>query len=233
MLNIMLFCIGACLASFFNVVIERIHYNQSFFIQRSKCNHCQQILPFYCLCPILSALILKHRCLFCYSRFPYYYTLTEIIWGFLMIYIYHHYYSVELLWIFIFSCLMYFSFMADLLYYELYTWLFICLSLCFLLIGFIYCHLELNLSQLVIYLLIVTLLYPFYKHSLGVGDIIFFALYVIIYPFAYLPLIVFIATLLGLVTYCLLHIYNYQIKFLPFIPFLITSELCFEIFFHA
>ena len=59
------FIIGTCIASFINVVIERLPKNEDFIKGRSHCDHCQRILRWYDLIPIISFIVLKGKCRYC------------------------------------------------------------------------------------------------------------------------------------------------------------------------
>jgi len=59
------FIIGICVASFINVVIDRIPRNEDFIFGRSHCDCCKKVLEWYDLIPIVSFIVLKGKCRHC------------------------------------------------------------------------------------------------------------------------------------------------------------------------
>ena len=76
MINFYFFTVGACIASFLGLVIDRFPEN-SIIRPRSHCDHCQQTLRTLDLIPILSQVLFRFRCRYCQSPLPYWYTLFE------------------------------------------------------------------------------------------------------------------------------------------------------------
>lgn len=54
LIYVYMFLIGMCVASFMNVVIDRVPRNESFVKGRSHCDHCGETLEWYDLIPIVS-----------------------------------------------------------------------------------------------------------------------------------------------------------------------------------
>jgi leader peptidase (prepilin peptidase) / N-methyltransferase len=78
---IFVFIFGTILGSFINVLIYRIPREENFVNSRSKCPHCQEILKWYDLVPLLSFLILRGKCRNCHHRISWSYFLVELYSG--------------------------------------------------------------------------------------------------------------------------------------------------------
>ena len=65
---IYLFMVGACVASFMNVIIDRLPSNKSFVTGRSHCDACGSLIKPYDLIPVLSYIFLKGRCRECHQK---------------------------------------------------------------------------------------------------------------------------------------------------------------------
>jgi len=83
------FVFGACVGSFMNVVIFRVHEGESVARGRSKCQACQAPICAGDLIPILSYLRLKGRCRSCRSVISWQYPSVELATGliFLLFYV--------------------------------------------------------------------------------------------------------------------------------------------------
>lgn len=79
------FVLGACLASFINVVIYRVPLSISVAKGRSFCPRCNSQLKFYDLIPILSWATLKGKCRYCGEKISIRYPLIELLGGVLSI----------------------------------------------------------------------------------------------------------------------------------------------------
>lgn len=84
-LYLYVFIIGACIASFINVVIYRLPRHLSIVKGRSFCPKCNQQLKWYDLLPLLSFLILKKQCRNCKSKISFRYCTIEFLGGILCI----------------------------------------------------------------------------------------------------------------------------------------------------
>lgn len=71
--------LGALLGSFANMLVYRLPREKSIVFERSKCIHCQQVLPWYALVPVLSYLGLKGRCHMCKHVIGFRYLLIELL----------------------------------------------------------------------------------------------------------------------------------------------------------
>lgn len=75
------FILGIFVGSFLNVVILRLHRQESFIKGRSKCLFCRHTLYVKDLVPLFSYLFLKGRCRYCQKRFSHQYPLVELFTG--------------------------------------------------------------------------------------------------------------------------------------------------------
>jgi prepilin signal peptidase PulO-like enzyme (type II secretory pathway) len=73
--------LGAILASFIGVLVERVHTGESWVRDRSKCNSCSTALGILDLVPVASWLATYGRCGHCGVRLPYMYLLSEVVLG--------------------------------------------------------------------------------------------------------------------------------------------------------
>ena len=62
LIYVYMFLIGMCVASFMNVVIDRVPRNESFVKGRSHCDYCGETLKWYDLIPIVSYIFLRGKC---------------------------------------------------------------------------------------------------------------------------------------------------------------------------
>jgi leader peptidase (prepilin peptidase)/N-methyltransferase len=76
--GLLIFLLGACFGSFFNVCITRIPKNISIIFPRSRCN-CGQSIPFFLNIPIVSWLILRGKARCCGRRLEFQYIFLEIL----------------------------------------------------------------------------------------------------------------------------------------------------------
>ena len=68
--SIYCFLIGMCVASFMNVVIDRVPRGENFVSGRSHCDSCGKVIAWYDLIPVASYLVLRGRCRYCHSKIP-------------------------------------------------------------------------------------------------------------------------------------------------------------------
>jgi len=79
-----LFVIGAFIGSFLNLVSDRLPRGQKIIFGRSKCDFCNKSLKPKNLFPIFSFLFQKGKCSFCKKKLSYYYPISEILSGVLI-----------------------------------------------------------------------------------------------------------------------------------------------------
>ena len=76
-----IFCIGAVIGSFLNVVILRAFSGESIVLPPSKCPLCQNKLKWWHNIPILSYVLLGGKCYFCNEKISIQYPIVEFITG--------------------------------------------------------------------------------------------------------------------------------------------------------
>ncbi|MFH1433707.1 MAG: prepilin peptidase [Candidatus Uhrbacteria bacterium] len=87
---LLVFVIGLTLGSFINAVIFRTHINKPV-TGRSKCMCCDEIIKPYDLIPLLSFMLLKHRCRSCKSLISWQYPLVELTAGLMLLFMFLRY----------------------------------------------------------------------------------------------------------------------------------------------
>jgi leader peptidase (prepilin peptidase)/N-methyltransferase len=81
MTAVFIFILGLFIGSFLNVVIYRLHRQESFVKGYSKCLFCNHRLYTQDLVPLFSYLFLRGRCRYCQQRFSKQYPLVELATG--------------------------------------------------------------------------------------------------------------------------------------------------------
>lgn len=109
------FIIGICVASFINVVIDRVPRNESFVVGRSHCDNCGKVLKWYDLFPIFSYLFLRGRCRYCNCKIPIRGFIIEIFGGLLGMFCFYRFgFSYETIIMFMISMVLLAISMIDL-----------------------------------------------------------------------------------------------------------------------
>lgn len=239
--------IGLCLGSFINVIIFRFdpnktvkQYVMSVLVERSHCDHCQITLSSYQLIPILSWCLLRGKCRHCQYPITIFHIITELaialfcmsiiaykgmgIWSIILI-------SLGLIFIILA--------IIDLQYFLLPN----CFTYLILISGLFcaYFHLSwLSLTNAIIgmlcgYVLLwvpATCYYALKKQvGLGAGDIKLLSALGTWISYVHLPLLVSIASLLGLIYFAVqryllyshLSIRNRNLIIIPFGPCLLIA----------
>lgn len=97
-----IFILGLFVGSFLNVVIYRLHRQESFVKGYSKCLFCNHRLYAQDLIPLLSYLFLRGRCRYCQHRFSKQYPLVELATGLLFLlaflYLFPNWHYLDLAW---------------------------------------------------------------------------------------------------------------------------------------
>lgn len=83
-----LFIIGLAVGSFLNVVIYRTVHGDSAFRGRSYCDHCKKPIAWYDNIPLISFLLLQHKCRYCGNPIPWEYPALEFLTGALFVWWY-------------------------------------------------------------------------------------------------------------------------------------------------
>ena len=96
------FTLGACIASFLNVVIWRVPRGESVSSPPSHCPKCGSPIPWWCNLPIVSWIVLRGRCRSCREGISFRYPLVEFIGGVLFLAAFWRYgYFAPLAWVWI------------------------------------------------------------------------------------------------------------------------------------
>jgi leader peptidase (prepilin peptidase) / N-methyltransferase len=85
------FMVGACLGSFFNVVIHRLPAKESLAYPGSRCPRCRHAIAFYDNIPVLSYFLLRGKCRHCRSPISFRYPLVEALTGAMSLLLYNRY----------------------------------------------------------------------------------------------------------------------------------------------
>ncbi|MDR2532535.1 MAG: prepilin peptidase [Oscillospiraceae bacterium] len=77
----MIFMLGGCFGSFFNVVLYRLPKKEEFIKTRSHCPECGHVLKWYELIPVFSYIIQRGRCRKCMTHIKAQYLIMELLCG--------------------------------------------------------------------------------------------------------------------------------------------------------
>lgn len=112
---IYVFIVGACIASFMNVVIYRVPNHLDFVRGRSFCPKCHNTLYARDMIPILSWILRKGKCRFCGEPISFRYPFVECIGGILGVLLFHRYgFSWDTILVFAFAMILLAIAMVDL-----------------------------------------------------------------------------------------------------------------------
>ncbi|MDO5301229.1 MAG: prepilin peptidase [Tissierellia bacterium] len=78
---LLIFTLGAALASFFHLVVERRERGESWISGSSHCNHCMKAIPPYGLIPIGGYFLVRGRCVHCGGKVSPLHPLVELMGG--------------------------------------------------------------------------------------------------------------------------------------------------------
>ena len=207
MINFYFFTIGACIASFLGLVIDRFP-ESSIICPRSHCDRCQQTLRPLDLIPILSQVLFRFRCRYCQSPLPYWYALFEGWSGLLFLLCYQGFLPIPHLLLLLGSC---FLAIYDLrsMEYPLLLWL-ILHTLCLLCTG------PTLLMGVFLFLGILSCLYSI---GIGAGDFLLLATFSLTLSAVQVLLVMQGASLIGL----LVFLFKKEKDRIPFVPCLFLS----------
>lgn len=162
-MTILLFFLGASIASFLTLIIYRFP-DQSIIAPASHCDSCQTKIKWYDLIPILSQLSTKFSCRYCQSHVPIWFTIYELICGFLVIFWWKGYLTLtELVFWLISSLLCLFDLKNQA--YPLIIWV----------ILEIYLLSNTAITSLLFFLLGGALLCHLFPLKIGAGDLLYLA----------------------------------------------------------
>lgn len=236
--------LGACMGSFICVAFSRfspLHspfiYLSTISLTSSSCPNCLNKLKVWQLVPLLSYLLLRQRCYACQAKIPAHYFLLELAMSVLFMVIYWHKgITAQSIVLMMLGCYFLLLALIDFKYYLLPDFFTQPLMWGGLLAAY------LNISNILLtdafigilcgYLLLKVPASLFYlisnKHGLGGGDIKLLAAIGAWIPYHLLPLLVIMASILGIFYFLILNylFYRQSLKVIPFGPFLLISAYC-------
>ena len=207
MINFYFFTVGACIASFLGLVIDRFP-ESSIICPRSHCDRCQQTLRPLDLIPILSQVLFRFRCRYCQSPLPYWYALFEGWSGLLFLLCYQGFLPIPHLLLLLGSCVLAIYDLRS-MEYPLLLWL-ILHTLCLLCTG---------PTLLMGVFLFLGILSYFYSIGIGAGDFLLLATFSLTLSATQVLLVMQGASLIGL----LVFLFKKEKDRIPFVPCLFLS----------
>ena len=207
MINFYFFTVGACIASFLGLVIDRFP-ESSIICPRSHCDRCQQTLRPLDLIPILSQVLFRFRCRYCQSPLPYWYALFEAWSGLLFLLCYQGFLPIPHLLLLLGSCVLAIYDLRS-MEYPLLLWL-ILHTLCLLCTG------PTLLMGVLLFLGILSCLYSI---GIGAGDFLLLATFSLTLSATQVLLVMQGASLIGL----LVFLFKKEKDRIPFVPCLFLS----------
>ena len=213
MIHFYFFLVGAILASFIGLVIDRFP-EQSIIFPASHCDSCHTRLRPLDLIPIVSQVVHRFRCRYCNSSYPFWYALFELILGLLFLAFSWEYLTLGQL-ILITAGLTLGIYDLQHQEYPLLVWL------TFHLILMVCCGWNL----VMIFFLILGILAHFIDIRIGAGDFLFLASCALIFSLTEMLILIQFASTTGILAFLLLK----KKERLPFVPFLLLAT-CMIIF---
>ena len=207
MINFYFFTVGACIASFLGLVIDRFP-ESSIICPRSHCDRCKQTLRPLDLIPILSQVLFRFRCRYCQSPLPYWYALFEAWSGLLFLLCYQGFLPIPHLLLLLSSCVLAIYDLRS-MEYPLLLWL-ILHTLCLLCTG---------PTLLMGVFLFLGILSYFYSIGIGAGDFLLLATFSLTLSATQVLLVMQGASLIGL----LVFVFKKEKDRIPFVPCLFLS----------
>ena len=213
MIHLYFFLVGAIIASFLGLVIDRFP-EQSIIFPASHCDSCQTRLRPLDLIPIVSQVVHRFRCRYCKSSYPFWYALFEFGLGLLFLAFSWEYLTFGQL-ILITAGLTLGIYDLQHQEYPLLVWL------TFHMILMVYCSWNL----VMVFFLILGILAHFIDIRIGAGDFLFLASCAPIFSLTEMLILIQFASTTGILAFLLLK----KKDRLPFVPFLVlaTSAIIF------
>ena len=207
MIHFYFFLVGAIIASFLGLVIDRFP-EQSIIFPASHCDSCQTRLRPLDLIPFLSQVFNRFRCRYCKSSYPFWYALFEFGLGLLFLAFSWEFLTLGQL-ILITAGLTLGIYDLQHQEYPLLVWLI------FHLILMVCCGWNL----VMIFFLILGILAHFIDIRIGAGDFLFLASCALIFSLTELLILIQFASTTGILTFLL----QKKKERLPFVPFLLLA----------
>ena len=207
MIHFYFFLVGAIIASFLGLVIDRFP-EQSIIFPASHCDSCQTRLRPLDLIPFLSQVFNRFRCRYCSSSYPFWYALFEFGLGLLFLAFSWEFLTLGQL-ILITAGLTLGIYDLQHQEYPLLVWLI------FHLILMVCC----GWNPVMIFFLILGILAHFIDIRIGAGDFLFLASCALIFSLTELLILIQFASTTGILTFLL----QKKKERLPFVPFLLLA----------
>ena len=213
MIHLYFFLVGAILASFLGLVIDRFP-EQSIVFPASHCDSCQTRLKSLDLIPIISQVISNFRCRYCKVRYPFWYAFFELSLGLLFL-------AESVGFLTLGQVILITAGLTLGIYdlrhqeYPLLVWLIFHLFL-------IVCC---GWNLVMIFFLILGILAHFIDIRIGAGDFLFLASCALVFSLTEMLILIQFASTTGILAFLLLM----KKERLPFVPFLLLAA-CMIIF---
>ena len=213
MIHLYFFLVGAILASFLGLVIDRFP-EQSIVFPASHCDSCQTRLKSLDLIPIISQVISNFRCRYCKVRYPFWYAFFELSLGLLFL-------AESVGFLTLGQVILITAGLTLGIYdlrhqeYPLLVWLIFHLFL-------IVCC---GWNLVMIFFLILGILAHFIDIRIGAGDFLFLASCALIFSLTEMLILIQFSSTTGILAFLLLK----KKERLPFVPFLLLAA-CLIIF---
>ena len=207
MIHLYFFLVGAILASFLGLVIDRFP-EQSIVFPASHCDSCQTRLRTLDLIPIVSQVIGRFRCRYCNSSYPFWYALFEFGLGLLFLAFSWEFLTLGQL-ILITAGLTLGIYDLQHQEYPLIVWLI------FHLILMACCNWNLAMA----FFLILGIIAHFIDIRIGAGDFLFLASCSLVFTHTEMLILIQFASTTGILAFLLLK----KKERLPFVPFLLLA----------
>ena len=207
MVHLYFFLVGAILASFLSLVIDRFP-EQSIIFPASHCDSCQTRLRPLDLIPIISQVISNFRCRYCKVRYPVWYAFFELFLG--LFFLTFSWGFLTLSQIILVTAGLTLS-IYDLRHqeYPLLVWL------AFHLILMVCCSWNLTMA----FFLILGVMAHLIDIRIGAGDFLFLASCALVFSLTEILIIIQFASTTGILAFLLLK----KRERLPFVPFLFLA----------
>ena len=207
MIHLYFFLVGAILASFLGLVIDRFP-EQSIVFPTSHCDSCQTSLKSLDLIPIISQVISNFRCRYCKVRYPVWYAFFELSLGLLFL-------AESVGFLTLGQVILITAGLTLGIYdlrhqeYPLIVWLI------FHLILMVCC----GWNPVMIFFLILGVLAHFIDIRIGAGDFLFLASCALVFTLTEILILIQFASTTGILAFLLLK----KKERLPFVPFLLLA----------
>ena len=213
MIHLYFFLVGAILASFLGLVIDRFP-EQSIVFPTSHCESCQTRLRTLDLIPIISQVVYRFSCRYCKSSYPFWYAFFELSLGLLFLTFSWGFLTLEQV-ILITAGLTLGIYDLQHQEYPLLVWLNFHLILMF------FCSWNLTMA----FFLILGIIAHVIDIRIGAGDFLFLASCALVFSLTEMLILIQFASTTGILAFLLLK----KKERLPFVPFLLLAA-CMIIF---